>query len=1009
MKHVTASRALWKRSAIALSASLCLCTMALAQSSDGSLFGRAKAGTSVSITNVETGSTRQSKVESDGSFAFSKLPPGRYRVTAGGQTREVSVAIGSGTEVVMDDTQRIEISGSRARTLIDVSSVESNSVFTQDQIRNLPVARNIDAVALLAPGTVKGDKFGDAENPLSLPSFGGASIAENGYYINGFDVTNIRNFLAYANLPFEAVAQQQVKTGGYGAEFGRSLGGVVSLVTKRGTNDWKGGVSLTLEPKSLRGKGRNVADNDPDRVGKYTVFEEADTRDVTLATVYGGGPIIKDKLFIFGALEVPDDRWVNFGQNRTTEIRNTQPQGLIKIDFMPNDRNLLELTAIENKRKRKVSDWTNPTTPVDMSYATTKLGSAAGSTINGGGSVYIGKYTGYFTDALTVSATAGRVEDLVDKTSGARAAGLDCPVVFNVGATQELGCWQGPFPGVGDKDQKAPRDRDLREAWRVDLEYVLSPAHTIKAGYDAQTFKSSEAGGSTYTGGIYWRYFVAGATGAVNGVTGAVAPGGNFVRGRVVQSTSGVYEVENNAIYVEDTWKATKNLTLYGGLRWESFNNKNGDGVSFVKADNLLAPRTGFSWNVNGDSSLKVYGNAGRYYIPVASNTNIRGTRGELFVTNFYVYNGLDARTAAPQNLGPAIGTPQVNSDGSLPDPSTIADTKLKPMSQDELILGFQKALSKDWVVGAKVVHRKINDGMDDFCGHYPFINWAADNGFTNFDKSALAGCILMNPGRDATIKMDLQGDGKLTAATVPARYFNLAQYKRTYDALELSLEKPFNGNWGMQASYTYSKSKGTAEGYVQSNLNQDDAGVTQDFDFGSFSDGSDGYLPNDRRHVIKVFGNYALTKEWRLGMNTTLASGRPLSCIGYVPTTVPDYFAGDPHGSSGYSSASSYYCLQSTTEGSKLVKRGSVGRTGWTNTIDLQVSYVPDWASGKLTLQADVFNIFNNRKATELNETRDYSRDTSLTAPYRLNQNYLTPTSFQESRYVRLTARYEF
>lgn len=1009
MKRSTHSSARWKRNAIAISAILCVCSGAMAQNSDGSLFGRSKAGSVVVVTNVETGSSRQFKAEADGSFTFSKLPPGRYRVTANGVTREVSVAIGSGTEVAFDDTQRIEVTGSRARTLIDVSSVESNSVFTQEQIRNLPVARNVDAVALLAPGAVKGDKFGDAENPLTLPSFGGASIAENGYYINGFDVTNIRNFLAYATLPFEAVAQQQVKTGGYGAEFGRSLGGVVSLVTKRGTNEWKGGVALSYEPNSLRGKGRNVADKEPDRVGKYTVFEEADTRDVLLTTVYGGGPIIKDKLFVFGALEVPDDKWVNFGQNRTSEIRNTQPQGIIKVDFAPNDGHLFELTAIENKRKRKVNDWDNPLTPVDLSYSTTKIGAPSASEINGGGSVYIGKYTGYLTDALTVSATAGRVVDLVNKTSGARAAGLDCPVVFNVGATEELGCWEGPFPGVGDKDPNAPRDRDVRQAWRVDLEYNLSPAHTIKAGYDAQSFKSSEAGGSTYTGGIYWRYFEAGSTGAVNGVTGAVAPGGAYVRGRVLQSTSGVYGVENTAFYVEDTWKASKNLTLYGGLRWESFNNKNGDGVSFAKADNLLAPRTGFSWNVKGDSSLKVFGNAGRYFIPVASNTNIRATRGELFVTNFYTYNGMDPRTAAPLNLGPAIGTPQVNSDGSLPDPATIADTKLSPMSQDEFILGFQKALSKDWVVGAKAVYRKINDGMDDFCGHYPFINWAADNGYTNFNSGALAGCILMNPGRDATIKMDLQGNGQLTAATVPARYFNLAQYKRTYQALELTLEKPFNGTWGMQASYTYSKSKGTAEGYVQSNLDQDDAGVTQDFDFGSFSDGSDGYLPNDRRHVFKVFGNYALTKEWRLGFNATLASGRPLSCIGYVPPTVPDYFAGDPHGSSGYNSASAYYCLQSTTEGSKLVRRGSVGRTPWTNTIDLQVSYVPDWASGKLTLQADVFNVFNNRRDTEVNETRDYSRADSLVAPFRLNQNYQSMTSYQTPRYVRLTARYEF
>ncbi len=92
------------------------------------------------------------------------------------------------------------------------------------------MARDINAIAILAPGVVRGDPdLGGG----SLPSFAGASVAENGYYINGFDVTNIRNFLSYSNLPFEAIGAQQVKSGGYGAEYGRSLGGVISIVTKR--------------------------------------------------------------------------------------------------------------------------------------------------------------------------------------------------------------------------------------------------------------------------------------------------------------------------------------------------------------------------------------------------------------------------------------------------------------------------------------------------------------------------------------------------------------------------------------------------------------------------------------------------------------------------------------------------------------------------------------------------------------------------------------------------------
>lgn len=145
------------------------------------------------------------------------MSPGRYKITAGGVTREVTVAIGSGTEVKFEDVATVTVSGSRTRSAIDVSSSESNTVFSLAEIQALPVGRSATAVALLAPSAVKGD---DGLGDGSLTSIGGAPVAENGY-----DVTNIRNFTSYATLPFDAIEQQQIKTGGYGAEYGRSLGG----------------------------------------------------------------------------------------------------------------------------------------------------------------------------------------------------------------------------------------------------------------------------------------------------------------------------------------------------------------------------------------------------------------------------------------------------------------------------------------------------------------------------------------------------------------------------------------------------------------------------------------------------------------------------------------------------------------------------------------------------------------------------------------------------------------
>ena len=1002
-----------RRTAISVAVGLCFASLAYAQSADGSIFGRTTAKAVVTIESLDTGSKRSIQAEADGKFSLSKLSPGRYKVSAGGTEREVNVSIGSGTEVRFTDAAEIStvtVTGSRTRSAIDVSNVESNTVFSQADIQALPIPRSATAVSLLAPGAVRGD---DGIGGGSLPSFGGASVAENGYYINGFDVTNIRNFIAYATLPFDAIEQTQIKTGGYGAEYGRSLGGVVSLSTKRGTNTWKSGVATYWAPKQLRAKGRNVVNLDPEAINEdypnqtqYTVYNRDDTVDQLSVNAWTGGPLIKDKLFMYAIVEGTRNETVDYAKADTTVVKSGPPNGMIKLDFLPNANHRLEFTGIVNKKKDRIADYENPD---GRDYATEKLGSRNRTDQLSGGTVSILKYTGYLTDNLTVSAQGGRVFELNAKDIGYRQQGKDCPAVYDP-AINYLGCWTEPFPS-GTRDPKAQDDFDERRSGRLDLEYTLG-THTIRAGYDGQRFTSSAAGGSTYSGGVYWRYLNTPASGRINGVANAAPPGTRYVRKRTGIQSSGEYVVENTALYLEDSWNVTKDVLLYGGLRSESFDNKNSDGVSFVKADNLLAPRLGASWNVYGDATLKVYANVGRYYIPVASNTNIRATRLENNTQSFHTFTGTDPRTAAPLGLSAPIGLSSGSDAPQLPNPGTVADTKLKPMSQDEYILGFQKALSKSLSFGVKYSNRKVNDGMDDYCGYARIAKFVSDNNHPNFDYHDLAHCVLMNPGRDLNLNIDLDNTGTLTNVTVPNSYLGVAKYERKYQALEFSLDRPFNGKWGISGSYVLAKSTGTAEGYVQSQLDQEDAGVTQDFDFGSFTDGAFGALPNDRRHTLKAYGAYQLSSNFRVGFNYTASSGRPKSCVGFVPSTVFDYAGPDSRtpldgGAGGYNSASSYYCRTGPNGESELNQRGTKGRTPWTNSLDLSMAYLTKFGTNKLTLQADIFNFFDSRKATETNELYDYSRDSR--GLEGVNPNYGQPTGFQGRQSVRLTARYEF
>ena len=127
------------------------------------------------------------------------------------------------------------------------------------------------------------------------------------------------------------------------------------------------------------------------------------------------------------------------------------------------------------------------------------------------------------------------------------------------------------------------------------------------------------------------------------------------------------------------------------------------------------------------------------------------------------------------------------------------------------------------------------------------------------------------------------------------------------------------------------------------------------------------------------------------------------MSRIGFVPSTTPG-------GAANYTVASTYYYLNSAGV-TVLGDRGSEGRTPWNHTLDVQAAYTMNMGSkNKLTLQADVFNIFNAQQPSELNEINDFSRGTTTVgAPGRVSLNYGNPTSFQSPRSVRLTARYEF
>lgn len=996
-----------KRTALSVALGMCFVGGVQAQTNTaGAIVGRAASGETITVTNPATGFSRTVTASSDGSYRFSAMPTGQYTVTtSGGATRTVTVNVGTASSadfVAAGDSASLDTITVTGNVInpIDVSSVESTTILTAEQIAKIPVARNTTAVALIAPGTVKGDAaFGN------LASFGGSSVAENQYFLNGFNITNSFKNLNFVQVPFEAIAESQVKTGGYGAEFGRSTGGVINQISKRGTNEFHAGGNVFYSPKSLRETSPDQFSNEGELL---TVYSE-DTKDEWITSVWASGALVKDRLFGYALLQYgrkEDEVYGGPGQ-ATSEVRESKdPMWLVKLDWNINDSNLLEFTGISDKREGETAYYdtvtasaTDPSNP----QRTTFRGTGFTET---GGEAYVLKYTGYLTDSLTLSALAGTstsarstysitADGVRNAYTGNVGGAVDgCPVITDArpsvvsGSTAAItGCSLASTLGRPDAE-------DTRDQYRIDLEWQLGD-HLLRGGVDIDNFKSVD--GESYSGGIAWRYGRYTAT----GYTGE----NEVVRKRVFQ-TGATVEVDQTAFYIEDSWSVTDNFVAYLGLRWDTFENKNGVGDTFVKIDNQFAPRLGFSWDVNGDSSFKVFGNAGRYALPLTSNVAVRGASASLYSEQFYTYTGVDPATGAPTGLT-LIPNPNNGRDirylnnefGLLKDPATIASTNLEPMYQDEYILGFQAQFTDHLSGGVRGIYRDLKRAIDDQCDYRPVLEWAVENGFTEDggvfiepgDKTqdsdiavynpGFPFCRLYNPGSDQTFNMDVNGDGTLESITLTADQLG-PDAKRTYSAVEFFWE----GHWDklfLQGSYTFSRSKGNTEGGVKSDIGQDGTGVTQDFDYPELQDGAYGYLPNDRRHSFKLFGSYDLTEEWSVGGNLLIQSGRPINCFGLHPV--------DARYGNSY-----FYC-----DGER-VNRGTAGRTPWSNSLDLNVVYRPSWAEG-LQFKVDVFNVMNSDQVTSVYEFGEDTGGNLQPAVYKI------PTGWQDPRSVRFMVQYDF
>ncbi|QNK00444.1 TonB-dependent receptor domain-containing protein [Dyella telluris] len=1002
---------LLRRSSLAVALTLGMAGVAMAQSTTGTIFGQAEAGETVSVTS-STGISRSATVDAAGRYRISSLPLGTYTVVlqkdgATVDSRDnVAITVNAGTEVSFaaaagaKSLASVTVSAN-ALPPIDVSSVDSRTVITSQTLERLPLGRSAESIALLAPGVVQGsDYFSGQKAGSNVVSFGGSSVSENAYYINGYNTTDPLSNLGGIGLPYGAIDQQEIYTGGYSAMYGRSDGGVISQVGKRGTNDWHFGGQVLWSPEFLAEDPKNVmypnkalpngyGYTDDTLPGKPYRNRQGNTKWNTTYSAYVGGPLIKDKLFFFISAEAEKQEGKTtssaaVGQPNNTYYTYNIPKYYVKLDWNINDSNIVELTGISNKTSYEGTQYT-------YDYDTGKEGGFLGydTHTKTGSDIWVGKYTSYITDDLTFSATYGqnRAIDYSD------VPGLDPNLAYLTGVTTQDPAITGGNPirnGNTIQYVKNPNAKNKTHGLRLDLEYKLGD-HTLAAGIDNMHFTATDEGQQTSGPGYWWRYGHATdpSVALVPGL-GVGAPGGDgyYVRKYIFVTTTSM-SVDQKAQYIEDRWQINDKFLLNLGLRDDQFTNYNAVGQAYVKNKNQWAPRVGFSWDVFGDSTFKVFGNLGRYYLALPNSVAIRGASPSTYTNEYFTYTGIDAN-GNPTGLNP-IGPGPVSSNGEYgeaPDAKTVTASNLKSQYQDEAILGFTKMLNPEWVFGAKGTVRKLQSAIDDVCDIERLVDKATAQGIDPDSVNWTTGCLIFNPGKTNTFllsKVDGSGYDKVSMSTSDWGFTSGA--KRKYVALDLFLEHPFDGKWQGRVDYTFSRSYGNTEGQVLSTIGQDDISKTQDWDAAALMVNSNGELSNNRTHQLKAYGSYLITKEWMVSGALRVMSGAPKACLGYYGTDEADPIS--------YGSAYRFCDGKSTALGNN-------GHLPWQKIVDLGVTYRPAFGDGKLAFNLNVFNVFNERKPTVLDATYE-------TAPYTVSNSYGAALYQTTPRYGRFSVTYDF
>jgi TonB dependent receptor/Carboxypeptidase regulatory-like domain/TonB-dependent Receptor Plug Domain len=796
-------------------------------------------GVSVEARSPALQGTRNAVTDGAGRYRLTLLPPGTYTVAivlegfSPESRAAVQVDLDKETTVnaVLHPAVAESITVTGEVPVVDITSPAMGTNLDSRAVETLPTGRNYSSVVQITPG-VSSDANPENTDQSTITVYG-SSGNENVFYIDGVNTTGTEYGFQGKELNFEFIQAVDVKSGGYEAEFGRSTGAIINVITKSGGNEYHGDAFGYYDNDSLQRTARQVTSSN----GTVTGFTKKD---------YGadvGGFLIKDRIWFFGAYDRVDNTTNSLpppGQggaqpSQVVATDSTRDLAAAKVTFHLTQSQTAIATFFQDPR-----DDTGAIIDANHSLNGEPL------TFDGkrvfGGKDYALRYEGLFGSSWVAS---GQVSRHNEANSVVPATSAGDVIEFRDSTN---GFFQtGGFGLIQDKTFK----RDFaggsgthylgRHELKLGVEYEKETAQVVRrfsGGEQIDTFPVGN--GQTVFSHFYW---------TTPAATIADAP---------VSELNASPQHKNTTAYLQDHWTALGNLTVNAGVRWDRQEIIDPSGKKAIDLKKDFAPRLGVVWDPTKDGRSKVFGSYGRYYEEIPMDLVIRSFS---FERQARIFNFSATSTAPDPAAEAAIGRTSAIFGGNI-EP---ADPNLHNQYINEYLLGYQREVLPDVAVGIEGIYRNYGEIIEDFLC----------DSFGDY-------CI-GNPGK---------GIMRRIFALDFMTTFPAPKPKRVYKAIQLDVTKRFSHDWQALASYVYSKLDGNYDGTYAPFTNVGaDPNISAAYDYYDFfTNGIDlnritnqGPLSNDRRHQLKLSGIYITPFKLSVGLAAYYRTGTPVTAFGYA------------------------------------------------------------------------------------------------------------------------------